>query len=88
MPWYRGVECKSCKGKIAVKELSSLEEGPIDPRGSPGWVGGGTRMPYQRRSRSPSSGYRTCRSQHETRPTAGVLARRADWKDVGSVKSL
>jgi hypothetical protein len=45
MPWYRGVECKSCKAKIALKKLSGPEEGPLDPRGSPGWVGAGIDCP-------------------------------------------
>ena len=39
MPWYRGVECKTCKQKLALKKLSGPEEGPLDPRGSPSWVG-------------------------------------------------
>jgi hypothetical protein len=41
MPWYRGVECKNCKQKIALKILSGPGEGPLDPRGSPGWIGAG-----------------------------------------------
>jgi hypothetical protein len=39
MPWYRGVECKTCKQKLALKRASGPEEGPLDPRESPGWVG-------------------------------------------------
>jgi hypothetical protein len=38
MPWYRGVECKTCKQKLALRRLSGPEEGPLDPRGSPGPV--------------------------------------------------
>ena len=45
MPWYRGVECKSCKAKISLKRLSGPEEGPLDPRGSPGWLGEGIDCP-------------------------------------------
>lgn len=39
MPSYRGVQCKNCKTKIALRRLSSPDEGPLDPRGSPGWLG-------------------------------------------------
>ena len=31
MPWYRGVECKTCKQKLALNRLSGPEEGPLDP---------------------------------------------------------
>jgi hypothetical protein len=40
MPQYRGVEYKNCKTKTTLKELSSPDEGPLDPRGSPRWLGG------------------------------------------------
>jgi hypothetical protein len=39
MPWYRGVECKTCKQKLALKRISGPEEGLLDLGGSPGWVG-------------------------------------------------
>jgi hypothetical protein len=39
MPWYGGVECKTCKQKLALKRASGPEEGPLDQRGSPGWEG-------------------------------------------------
>lgn len=46
MPWYRGVDCKSCKQKIALKRLSGPEEGPLDSRGSRGWMGAGITCPH------------------------------------------
>ena len=36
MPWYRGVECKTCKQKLALKRVSGPEEGPLDPSGHRG----------------------------------------------------
>ena len=30
MPWYRGVECKTCKQKLALDRSSGPEEGPFD----------------------------------------------------------
>ena len=33
MPWYRGVDCKACKEKIALKRLTGPEEGPLGARG-------------------------------------------------------
>lgn len=39
MPWYRGVECKSCKRNIALKKLSSPAEGAINVAGSSNWLG-------------------------------------------------
>ena len=41
MPWYRGVTCKNCDSKIALKRLSGPEEGPLDSRGSSSWRGAG-----------------------------------------------
>jgi len=35
MPWYRGVECKTCKEKLALKSLADPKKGPFD---SPGLV--------------------------------------------------
>jgi hypothetical protein len=48
MPWYRGVDCKNegCKKRIALKRLSSPEEGALDARGSPGWMGAGVSCPH------------------------------------------
>jgi hypothetical protein len=39
MPWYRGVECKTCKQKLALARLSGPEEGPLEPLGSSHLVG-------------------------------------------------
>ena len=33
MPWYRGVDYKACKEKIALKRLTGPEEGPLGARG-------------------------------------------------------
>jgi hypothetical protein len=39
MPWYRGVECKVCKQKLALARASGPEEESLDPGLSPDWVG-------------------------------------------------
>jgi hypothetical protein len=39
MPWYRGVECKTCKQKLALKNISGPEAGTVDPSVSPCWAG-------------------------------------------------
>jgi hypothetical protein len=50
VPWYRGVECKTCKQELALKRLSGPEEGPLDPGESPGWVGAKITCPECRAS--------------------------------------
>jgi len=41
MAWYRGVDCKTCKCKVALKGLTGPEEGPFDPCGPTEWIGAG-----------------------------------------------
>ena len=31
MPWYRGVECKTCKEKLAIERLSGPKERTLGP---------------------------------------------------------
>jgi hypothetical protein len=46
MPWYRGVKCKTCKRKLALKTITGPEEGPLDPGGSSEWIGAATKCPH------------------------------------------
>jgi hypothetical protein len=38
MPWYRGVECKGCKQKLALQSVSGPDDAALDPPGSQGWA--------------------------------------------------